>query len=433
MPDAYHSETDERGLLGCCFRGSLANVSDISASLKPSMLFNDEIRDSYEIVLVLLGENVRTSVAAMEREWVKRYPGRPVPKDLWAACMADVPSASQHPFYTTGIRESFRRRVLRDAALKLAHETADPTKTTESMVAELEAGIAAETDQAVVTCDGKAAMVDYITDLRARFDRRGTLSGIPTGFWRLDSMTDGLQFHEMFILGARPSIGKTAIAMNIVRHACITAGWPTLIVTCEMSKNALLRRLMADLASIPLSALKKCDLTEGQFKEQITNGVKVSNAKIYFHDASKGESIDAIVAAIRSNVRRFGIKLVVVDYLQKIMPGSRHEKRTYEVGEVSSKLKAVAASTGVAMLCLAQLNRDTEKEKGRPPRLADLGDSKQIEQDADVVALLDRKRGEKEGDAFLILAKQRDGECGIVPLTFRGEFCRFETKQQEID
>ncbi|MEI6872570.1 MAG: DnaB-like helicase C-terminal domain-containing protein, partial [Verrucomicrobiota bacterium] len=139
------------------------------------------------------------------------------------------------------------------------------------------------------------------------------------------------------------------------------------------------------------------------------------------------------VAAIRSNVRRFGIKLVVVDYLQKIMPSGRHEKRTYEVGEVSMKLKAVAASTGVALLCLAQLNRDTEKDKGRPPRLADLGDSKQIEQDADVVALLDRKRGEKVGDAALVIAKQRDGECGLVPLTFNGAFCRFETKGPEID
>jgi replicative DNA helicase len=219
MSDPYHSPADELGLLGCCFRGSLANISDISASLKPSMLFTDDIRDSYEISLHLLGENVRTSIATMEREWAKRFPGRATPRVTWENAMAAIPSASNHPFYVKGIKESFRRRVLRDAAVKLAHETSDLSKTTESMVADLEAGIAAESDEAVVTTPGKAAMIDYIQDLRTRFDRKGQLSGIPTGFWRLDSMTDGMQFAELFILGARPSIGKTAIAVNIVRHA----------------------------------------------------------------------------------------------------------------------------------------------------------------------------------------------------------------------
>jgi replicative DNA helicase len=433
MNDPYYSESDELGVLGCCFRGDLTILSDIAASFQPVMLVNDPVRDSYELSLILLAENQRTTTASMERLWARTHENRPAPKEVWSKAMSAIPSASNHPFYVQGIKESFRRRVLRDAALKLAHETSDLSKTTESMVADLEAGIAAESDEAVVTTPGKAAMIDYIQDLRTRFDRKGQLSGIPTGFWRLDSMTDGMQFAELFILGARPSIGKTAIAVNIVRHACIEKGWPTLVVTCEMSKNALIRRMMSDLASVPLQDQKKGELNEGQFKKLLEKGKVISDSKIFFHDASRGETIDAIVAAIRSNVRRFGIKLVVVDYLQKIMPGTRHEKRTYEVGEVSMKLKAVAASTGVALLCLAQLNRDTEKEKGRPPRLGDLGDSKQIEQDADVVALLDRKRGEKEGEATLAIAKQRDGECGLIPLNFQGQFCRFSTRGPEID
>lgn len=433
MSDPYYSESDEMGVLGCCFRGDLTVISDIAAAVRPVMLFNDAVRDSYELTLALLAENTRTTTPQMERLWSKTYGNRPIPREVWKNALAAVPSAGQHTFYTQGVRDAFRRRTIRDAALKLAHSTADKTRTTESMISELEEGISAENDTAAVSCDSKTAMRGYIDDLRHRFDNKGKMWGVPTGFWRLDSMTDGLQYREMFVLGARPSIGKTAIAMNIVRHACIEKRFPTLVVSCEMSQNALIRRLMADLCEIPLHALKSMDLTEGQFKTQIAQAKIVGEAPIHWHDSSKGEPIDAICAAIRSNVRRHGIKLVVVDYLQKIQPSTRNEKRTYEVGEVSSKLKAIASSTGVALLCLAQLNRDTEKDKGRPPRLADLGDSKQIEQDADVVALLDRKRGEKEGDATLAIAKQRDGECGLVPLTFQGQFCRFSPKGPDIE
>jgi len=433
MSDPYYSESDELGVLGCCFRGDLTILSDIAASFQPVMLFNDPVRDSYELSLILLSENQRTTTASMERLWAKTHGNRPAPKEVWSKAMSAIPSASNHPFYVQGVRDAFRRRKLRDAAVKMNHATSDKTKTPEAIIAELEEGIALEADKVVTSCDSKTAMRGYIDDLKHRFNNKGKMSGIPTGFWKLDSMTDGLQFREMFVLGARPSIGKTAIAMNIVRHACIEKRFPTLVVSCEMSQNALIRRLMADLCETPIHLLKSMELNDRQFLAQFSQSKLVGEAPIHWHDSSKGEPIDVVCAAIRSNVRRYGVKLIVVDYLQKILPSTRNEKRTYEVGEVSMKLKAVAASTGVALLCLAQLNRDTEKEKGRPPRLGDLGDSKQIEQDADVVALLDRKRGEKEGEATLAIAKQRDGECGLIPLKFQGQFCRFSTRGPEID
>jgi replicative DNA helicase len=122
------------------------------------------------------------------------------------------------------------------------------------------------------------------------------------------------------------------------------------------------------------------------------------------------------------------VRFVVVDYLQRVPPAERHEKRTYEVGSVSSALKAVADQTGVALLTLCQLNREPELQKGRLPKIADLADSGQIERDADFVGLLNRDRAEAVGDATLFVAKQRDSELGSVPLTFNGPFCRFENR-----
>jgi len=433
MSDPYYSESDELGILGCCIRGTLANVSDIAASIRPATLFNDDVRDSYELVLALLAENSKPSLPAMERLWAQTQGIRPIPRDLWKNAMAAVPSASNHPFYAQGVFDAYRRRALRDAAQRLLHDSGDAAKSPEAMVADLEAGISNEGNQAVISCDGKTVVREFIDDLQKRAERKGKLSGIPTGFWKLDAMTDGLQFGELFLCGARPSIGKTAIAMNIVRHACIEQGWPTLVVSCEMSQKALMRRLMSDLSQVPLGDMKRGDFTEAQWKAQTLAGSRVGNSKIHFLDASKGETIDTIVAGIRSNVRRHGVKLVVVDYLQKIRPSAKHEKRTYEVADVSEKLKSVSASTGVAMLCLAQLSRQNEKEKGRVPRLTDLADSAQIERDADVVTLLHRDRQDKNGEALLVVAKQRDGECGFVPLTYNEQFCRFETRAVNVE
>lgn len=432
MSDAFHSEQDELGLLGCILGSNLETAADIAATVTPGMLFSDAIRDSYEVALSLVSENVQVTLPALDRAWSQKFGKRPAPLELWANAEGATPSASNHPYYSLGIREAYQRRKLRDAAHRLIHASGDPSKPIDAMIADLEAGIAPEGNERVKTSDGKSVVRRLIDDLQERSKRKGKLSGIPTGFWRLDSMTDGLQFGELFLCGARPSIGKTAIGVNIVRHACVDNGWPTLVVSCEMSELALMRRLASDVASIPLRDMKQAEFNEGQWRSLVNAGAKIGQPPLHFMEANRGETIDTINAEIRRSVRRFGIKLVIVDYLQKIHPGTRHEKRTYEVAEVSTKLKAVAASTGVALLCLAQLSRENEKEKGRLPRLTDLADSAQIERDADVVTLLHRDRSQKEGEAVLLVAKQRDGECGAVPLYYRGQFCRFESQQAEI-
>jgi replicative DNA helicase len=273
--------------------------------------------------------------------------------------------------------------------------------------------------------DSKTVVREFIADAEARFARKGQLSGITSGLSKFDRMTDGIQRGEMTIVAARPSIGKTAIGMCIVDAACIRGDVPTLVVTAEMYRSALMRRLIAVHARVPMQSLRTGDLSERDFKAMTDGGGRIGKAPLHFFDAVVDPSVDRVVAEIRRAVRKYGIQLVLVDYLQKLQASASHEKRTYEVAEVSGKLRACAVSTGVAMVVLAQLNRESEKEKGRAPRLSDLADSGQIERDADTVALLSRDRNVKHGDAMLLVAKQRDGETGGVPLLFEGEFCRF--------
>lgn len=277
----------------------------------------------------------------------------------------------------------------------------------------------------------KDAVRRLTDDLQARFNLQGRLSGVGTGLHGLDKITNGLQFGEMAIIGARPSAGKTAIACTVIEQACLREGVPTAVVTLEMPEKALLRRLCASWGHLDSQSLRSGNLNQGDFTKIAAFNKLVSQAPLYFVDGVSGMTIGQIASDIRRLVKRHGVKLVVIDYLQKIKPSASHEKRTYEVGAVSQAVKGLADSTGVAMLCLAQLNREPDKgnEKGRMPRLSDLADSAQIERDGDMIGLLHRTKSEQDPkgeNAKLLIAKQRDGEVGIVDLQFVPRFCTFK-------
>jgi replicative DNA helicase len=238
-------------------------------------------------------------------------------------------------------------------------------------------------------------------------------------------MTDGFQLGELAILAARPSIGKTAMAIAIAEAATIRGKVPTLFVSLEMSDESIVRRLVANVGSVPMQDIRTGEMTEGSFKSMGMASAKISSSPLHFVSGSSASSIASLTAIIRRSVRKWGIKLVLIDYLQKIHGSKSAEKKTYEIAEVSGKLKAIAVDTKTAIVALAQLNRENEKDKGRPPKLTDIGESGQIERDADLVMLLNRDRTQPSGEAVIAIAKQRDGECGLVKLWYDGQFCRF--------
>ena len=424
MNDAFFAQDDELGLIGACLTGSIDTCSDAFADVKSEWIETDSLRDTYETIRSLVAQNRTPTIQELGKEWKKLNGNQPIPFEDWNRAMEVCPSPANLPSYAKGIIEAAHRRQLRAAGDRLIRESAVTTLQPDQIVSNAEAGLSIELSRETLSTS-KQVGGSFIDQMQERFSRKGALSGVTTGFHWLDKMTDGLQYREMAIIAARPSIGKTAIAIAIAEAAAVRAKVPTLFISLEMSKEAIFRRSVASIGSVSMQNLKSGNLTEGDMRSMSTATGKISAAPLWFLDGSSSQSIASITANVRRAVRKHGVKLVIVDYLQKIKAADKAEKRTYEVAEVSGKLKDIAVQTGVAMLCLAQLNRENEKDKGRQPRLTDLADSGQIERDADLVMLLDRDRREARGEASIVVAKQRDGECGIVKLHYNGEFCRF--------
>ena len=422
--DAFYSQEDELGLIGACLTGDVDTCSDALADIRSEWITQDNLRLTFDVLRGMVQENKQPTIGELGKEWKKAYGQLPMPYDAWNQAMDACPSPANLPYYIKGVTDAAHRRQLRDTGDRLIRDSAVLSLQPDQIVSNAEAGLSIDVSRETLSTSKQVAG-NFIDQMQERFNRKGTLSGISTGFHWLDFKTDGLQHREMAIIAARPSIGKTAIAIAIAHKAAVQDKVPTLFVSLEMSKEAIFRRTVSAIGSISMQHLKSGDLSEGDMKSMMSASAKISTSPLWFLDGSSSQSISAITASVRRAVRKHQVRLVIVDYLQKVKAADRSEKRTYEVAEVSGKLKDVAVQTGVAMLCLAQLNRESEKDKGRQPRLTDLADSGQIERDADLVMLLDRDRKEASGEAFIIIAKQRDGECGIVKLHYEGQFCRF--------
>jgi replicative DNA helicase len=224
------------------------------------------------------------------------------------------------------------------------------------------------------------------------------------------------------------------MAASIISHACLINEIPSVFITLEMRESAILRRIASARLQIPIATLRDGAFSENDFKKLMGFNAWIARSKLFFIDGVSGITIAQIASELRALIRKHAIKLVVVDYLQKIKPAASKEKRTYEVGAVSEALKGLAASLGVSIVALAQLNREPDKDKGRQPRASDLADSAQIERDADLIALIHRPRTEEDPkgeSAKLIIAKQRDGEVGVIHMNFSAAFCQF-TDQQKV-
>jgi replicative DNA helicase len=252
----------------------------------------------------------------------------------------------------------------------------------------------------------------------------GVVIGVPTGFSDLDLLTGGIQPGDMFVLAARPSVGKTAIGLNIATTAALSHNKGVIFFSLEMSSESLAIRMMSSLAEVPSHRMRQKSLLSKTEIERLTaSSARIAKAPIKFFD-DPGMNLYQIKAAARGWCKNNDVELMVVDYLQLVsVPGTKNSQRWQQVSEISSGLKALARELNVAILVLAQLNRDPERDN-RTPRMSDLRESGSIEQDADCVALL--HRADPEDDLVnLVLDKQRNGPTGMVPLLFRRSINKF--------
>jgi replicative DNA helicase len=267
------------------------------------------------------------------------------------------------------------------------------------------------------------------------FDRGKSVTGVETGFVDLDNLTSGLQPGELIILAARPSLGKTALALNIAAHAAIH-GSSVGIFSLEMSKESLLIRLLCAEARIDSHKLRTGFSSRDDWGRMTQALGRLAEAPLYIDDAP-ALSIMQIRARARRMKAEKGLSMMVVDYLQLITGAGRFENRTQEVSYISRSLKSIAKELHVPVLALSQLSRAPEERPGHRPQLSDLRESGSIEQDADVVLFIfrqdvykradeDEEGGEPSGKTELIIGKQRNGPTGNVPVVFIKRYARFE-------
>lgn len=430
-PSALVSPADEIGILGACFSGGSDTTSEILSLVTLGMIVDDRVRDSLSVLSGMLAQGKPVDMVNLGREWPLAFPSTPAPFAFWSQAWDACPSPMMAQTFASGVREAFQRRKLSAMGHEVVSGASDPSVPLDALAGRVEAALAISELSNAKPQTSREVARDFVDDLQRRVELAGRLSGVTTGLSRLDWMTEGMQPGEMWVIGARPSIGKTAIAVNMLEACCITGGVPSMFVSYEMNNKGLMRRLVSSVARIELGDLKAGRMDEGKQRRMMSAMSRITSAPVQWLQLTRGESVDVVCAQIRMAVRRHGIRVVFVDYLQKIPASKGNDKRTYEVAEVSGKLKSVAESTGITLVALAQVNRDSEKEKPRVPKISELADCGQIERDADMIALLHRDRMERSGDAMLIVAKQRDGECGAVSMTYEGRFCRFSEPERE--
>lgn len=280
-------------------------------------------------------------------------------------------------------------------------------------------------------------LVDAITTIEGWWKAGGGISGLSTGFPDLDKMTGGLKPKDMIVIAARPSMGKSSLAMNIAEHVAMSLGLPVGVFSLEMSYESLVLRTMSSQAKVNLRNAQEGMLVERDFTRLTTAAGKLRKSSIIIDDEA-GITVQQLRSRARKMVSVSGVKLFVIDYLQLIAPDhdSRHKTPEQQIGEISTGIKTMAKELNVPVLVLAQLNREVEKRAGAKPKLSDLRSSGQIEQDADVIGFLCNTQTNDADDDFedrsaipvgLLIEKQRNGPTGPVHLVFLKQFTRFES------
>lgn len=363
-----------------------------------------------------------------------------------------VPSSVNAPHYARIVQEKARLRKLIQAAGTILHnayhsgELGDDGASAILDHAEQQIFDVVESGEGMESEKLSALLQQTLDVLDRNFESGRTITGLDTGYRDLNDLTSGLQNGELTILAARPSMGKTALALNLAenvatfgnRHAGGEQTAPVAFFSMEMSKQSVTQRLLCANARIDSNKMRKNLLNKSDFDRLVRSCSSLSKLPIYIDD-SPGMTVLQLRAKARRMAAQFGIKAIFIDYLQLMTaPGASREGRQNEVATISRGVKALARELDIPVVCLAQLNRGAEQREGHRPRMADLRESGSLEQDADVILLLHREdyfhRGDTEwlqenedliGKAEIIVAKQRNGPTDTVPLTWNADHMRF--------
>jgi replicative DNA helicase len=447
-----HSPEAEQGVLGCALLSPNECVGECIEKLKDDgqeVFYDLRHQTIYEVLATMFNSREAIDVITVQQKLKDKQLLEQVGGIAYLSQLQDsVPSAANLSYYLEIVREKFLLRKMIQTCTEVVGRVYDYEGEVDVLMDEVERDVLRISESRVQsnTLGIKQLVHQAIGTIENYFSRSGTLTGLATGFADLDQMTDGLHGSEMIVIAARPSMGKTSLAMNIAEHVAIESKLPVGVFSLEMSAESLVVRMMCSLARVSLQSVRAGFGNESDFPKLTTAAGKLAGAPLFIDD-SAGLSILQLRARARRMWQQHSIKLFVIDYLQLLHSTARRsqENRQQEISDISSGIKALAKELKAPVIVLSQLNREPEKrERGAEPRLSDLRESGAIEQDADVVGLLykpnagDNEEGttgrESDGEQVnLLIAKQRNGPTGDVKLTFLKSFTRFESAAKISD
>lgn len=417
-------------------------ITKVVEFLIPDSFYKPAHRYIYEAMLQLFNQNERIDIVSVSdvlsfNSKLEIIGGRAFVNDLSFKTI----TTSNIEYYAKIVQEKAVKRALINAGSEIVTFGYDLNPTDESLenAEKLIFDIASRKATKDMSHVKDLVLTSY-EKIEHRYNHRDELTGVKTHFYELDNMTNGLQKSDLIILAARPSMGKTALALNIVQNVAVKSKTPVAVFSLEMSKEQLVQRMLCSEAEVDTQKIRTGNMQRKDWDKLAHAMSDLSEAPIYIDDTAGCTLTD-----IRAKCRRLAMEekklgLVVIDYLQ-LMEGSGKEERIQQISAISRGLKTLARELDVPVIALSQLSRAVEQRKDRRPMLSDLRESGAIEQDADIVMFIYRddyyNRGEggeeeapkstgKEGKSDIIIAKQRNGPVGDFELLFQSNITKFK-------
>ncbi len=435
-----HNEQAERKVLGSLIKDN-SQIGEISAILKPEDFYKDCHQRIYRGILAIWDKGKPVDLAILADWLVKEgmleeIGGYGYVAEIWD----NEPTGAMAVHFGELVRDRSIQRRLLFAGQEIVRISSSPMGEVEPMLAEAERKVLEISNLGVT--GSVYDMPTVITELFQRIDDQHSmrkdgisLRGVPTGWPEIDEITCGLQDGDLIIVAARPSVGKTALGLNVAYNAAVRNKVPTFFASLEQNKGEIAMRLMCLDSNVNSHSIRTGRLSSEDLERMTAAGSYLRKAPLFIDDRS-GQDMFRIGANARRLKQKHKIGLIVIDYLQFIEPDRiKGMNRQEQVSNISRRLKNLARELKVPVLCLAQLNRASEARKDKRPLLSDLRESGSIEQDADVVMLMHRSE-EAEGNAPIKIdveiAKQRNGPTGRMALLFRRQTMRFESWHDDV-
>ncbi len=432
-----HNSEAESATLGAILLDEEA-LGRILTQIRPDDFYHRANRLVYEAILSLSDRNDDIDLLTLTHELqaggnLEQAGGAGYVSSL----TSKVPSSANVEYYARIVQQTSTRRRLIRIAQEIIGDSYDNSKEVRYLVEEAERKIfeIAESNQTATFVQAKEIVEQTVEAIEKLYHTKDDYTGIPSGFPALDNMLSGFQDSEFIVIGARPSVGKTALALSMAANISIHQKIPCGFFTLEMSDMAVMQRLLASEARIGSQSLRTGMLKPSDFKNLIDAAGLIYEAPLWIADTPSMRLLDLRAQARRMR-SQYGVRIIFVDYLTLVSSENSELPRHEQIAEISRSLKALARELEIPVVALSQVNRDTE---GKRPTLANIRESGSIEQDADVVLFLHRDRGiDRDSDEIpnvveteLIVAKQRNGPVGTVKIAFVPRYTKFESLAEE--